>query len=141
MEEQFRRSPRLIKFCRVEDGVEAVRYLRGEVEYADRQRYPIPDVILLDLKMPRFSGFDFLKWLHQDSPGHQRLIPVVVMSSSNDPGDIQRAYALGANTYMVKPVNWAEFKERVQMLGLYWATHAETPHLRPPDLSPREIAA
>ena len=131
MEEQFRRSPRPINFQHVPDGVEAMRYLKGEMEFEDRRKYPLPNVILLDLKMPRFSGFDFLEWLHRDSPGHLRLIPVVVMSSSNEPGDIQRAYALGANTYMLKPVQWTDFRERIHALGIYWTAHAETPHLTP----------
>ena len=129
MQEQFKVVPGGICFRWVGDGAEAVRYLQGEVEYADRNKYPIPDVILLDLKMPRFSGFDFLEWLHHRSPDHQRLIPVVVMSSSNDPLDIRRAYALGANSYIVKPVIWKEFKERIKLLGLYWSAHSETPVL------------
>ena len=133
MTEEFKHAPKPINLQHVHDGVEAVRYLKGEVEYADRRLHPIPNVILLDLKMPRFSGFDFLEWLHRDSPGHQRLIPVIVMSSSNDPGDIQRAYALGANTYMLKPVRWQEFKQRIHALGIYWTEHAEIPHLTPPE--------
>jgi CheY-like chemotaxis protein len=140
MEEQFRTASG-IELRWVSDGAEAVRYLRGEVEYADRDKFPIPDVILLDLKMPRFSGFDFLEWLHHKSPDHQRLIPVVVMSSSNDPNDIRRAYALGANSYMVKPVTWKEFQARVQALGLYWAEHSETPHLPAPERSLPGVSA
>ena len=118
MERQLKLAPGEIYFRCVGDGLEAMRYLKGEVEYADRDKYPMPDVILLDLKMPRFSGFDFLEWLHQRSPDHQRLIPVVVISSSDDPEDIRRAYALGANSYLVKPVNWEKFKERVKALGI-----------------------
>lgn len=132
MEEQFKKASPDIRFRWVGDGAEAVRYLKGEVEYADRNKFPIPDVILLDLKMPRFSGFDFLEWLHHRSPDHQRLIPVVVMSSSTDPKDIRRAYALGANSYLVKPISWKDSKERVRALGVYWAEHAETPELPPP---------
>jgi CheY-like chemotaxis protein len=114
-------------FQHVCDGHEAVRYLKGVGEYSDRQKHPLPDVILLDLKMPRFSGFDFLEWLHSKAPDDERLIPVVVMSSSALQEDVKRAYALGANSYMTKPIDWTTFRERIKLLGIFWSEHAETP--------------
>ncbi|PYI88377.1 MAG: two-component system response regulator [Verrucomicrobia bacterium] len=129
VENGFKKAPVNTRLRSVGDGIEAMRYLKGECEYADREKYPIPDVILLDLKMPRFSGFDFLEWLHSKSPNHQRLIPVVVMSSSAHKEDVERAYALGANSYLVKPVDWNEFRDRIQALGVYWAEHVETPQI------------
>lgn len=132
MEEQIKASSESIRVQWVSDGAEAVRYLKGEVEYSDRGRFPVPDVILLDLKMPRFSGFDFLEWLHHGSPQYQRLIPVVVISSSNEPSDVLRAYALGANCYVVKPLAWREFKDRVRALAVFWGGHTETPNLPSP---------
>lgn len=113
----------------VSDGQHAMDYLLGEGSYTNREAYPIPDVILLDLKMPRIGGFDFLKWLHQEGPAMLRLIPIVVMSSSDEPRDVERAYALGANFYMSKPIDWRLFQERIHLLGVLWSEHAETPHV------------
>jgi CheY-like chemotaxis protein len=126
VEREFHRAPHL-SLHHVSDGREAINYLLGEGQYSDRQKFPLPNVILLDLKMPRFSGFEFLEWLHSQSPGEVRLIPVVVMSSSSLPEDVKRAYAMGANTYMSKPVDWQTFRERIRTLGIYWAEHAEKP--------------
>ena len=84
----------------VEDVVSAFCYLRGEGEYADRQRYPFPTLLLLDLRFPAGSGFEVLEWLKYQ-PDLQRLV-TVVLSGSNQQNDIQRAYHLGANAYVVK---------------------------------------
>ncbi len=129
LQQQFREAPASLRLLHVSDGVEAMRYLEGQGDYADRDKFPLPDVILLDLKMPRFSGFDFLQWLHTKSSDDLHLIPVVVMSSSALPEDITRAYALGVNSYMVKPVKWNQFAERVKALGIYWSEHVETPEV------------
>ena len=85
----------------------------------------MPHVILLDLKMPRINGFDFLAWLRSEGPKKHRFIPVVVMSSSGLREDVERAYALGANSYLVKPISWTLFKERIKTVGIYWAEHVE----------------
>lgn len=85
----------------VTDGDDASAYLRGDGEYADRDRYPVPVLLLLDHKMPRRSGFEVLEWLKADSP--LKRIPVVVFTSSRESADAQRAYDLGANSYLVKP--------------------------------------
>jgi CheY-like chemotaxis protein len=109
----------------VEDGREAIRYLEGAGQYGEREQYPVPHVILLDLKMPRINGFEFLEWLRSKGPREHRFIPVVVMSSSALKEDVDRAYSLGANSYMVKPVSWALFKERIKAMGIYWAEHVQ----------------
>jgi CheY-like chemotaxis protein len=109
------------------DGREAMWYLLGEGDYADREEYPMPDVVLLDLKMAGVSGFDFLEWLRAEAPEELRVIPIVVLSSSALQEDVKRAYALGANSYLTKPVDWDMFKERIKQLGIFWAEHAETP--------------
>ena len=128
----FKSAPAHIRLRTVSDGAEAMRYIDGTGEYADRQKFPLPDVILLDLKMPRVSGFEFLEWLRSRVPDSLNIIPVVVMSSSAFEQDVQRAYALGVNSYMVKPVNWEEFQQRITALGIYWTEHTETPsHRRP----------
>jgi len=132
VEREFKKAPAHLRVRHVANGDTAVRYLQGEDEYADRQKYPIPHVILLDLHMPGISGFEFLDWLHSQSPGELRLIPVVVMSSSTSQDHINQVYALGANSYMTKPINWGAFKERIKTLGIYWAEHVEKPEIPPP---------
>jgi CheY-like chemotaxis protein len=111
----------------VEDGQEAMEYLLGKGIFRDRDQFPLPHVVLLDLKMPRIDGFEFLKWLRHDSPRSLRFLPVVVMSSSNQPKDVQRAYELGVNSYLLKPIQWAEFQARMEALNIFWALHVEKP--------------
>lgn len=127
MELEFQRNPAQIRLLSVNDGGQAMEYLEGRGAYSDRGRHPLPDVILLDLKMPRINGFQFLEWLRGKSANPLRLIPVVVMSSSGLPQDVDRAYALGANSYLVKPIEWRLFRERIKALGIYWGEHVETP--------------
>ena len=95
----------------VKDGTEAMRYIKGEGIYGDRHQYPPPTLMLLDLKMPQTSGFDVLSWI-RSQPTLENLI-VVVMSGSKDNADIQKAYSLGANSYLVKP---SKFEELVKMM-------------------------
>jgi CheY-like chemotaxis protein len=130
VEIEFKQAPIPINLRAVRDGVEATDYVSGAGKYADRGKYPLPDVILLDVKMPRMNGFEFLQWLRSLSTNQHRLIPVVMMSSSGLAEDIDRAYALGANSYMVKPVSWQEFRERIKALGIYWVSGMETPKIR-----------
>jgi len=127
LEMEFRRVPAKIRMMAVSDGKEAMQYLLSEAKFSDADHYPPPDVILLDLKMPRINGFEFLQWLRSQSPAHYRHIPVVVMSSSALRQDVELAYALGANSYLVKPVQWKLFQKRIQALGIYWAEHVEKP--------------
>src|SRR5688572_11742413 len=110
----------------VGDGEQAMDYLIGMGTYSDRKKYPLPSVILLDIKMPRVTGFEFLEWLHREAPVDLRLIPVIVMSSSNDERDIKRAYQLGANCYLIKPIAWAEFKEQLKALNIFWGDYVQT---------------
>jgi len=102
----------------VEDGEVAIEYLSGEEPFGDRVEYPLPAILLLDLNMPRRDGFQVLEWLRLQ-PGLRRLV-VVVFSSSADPKDINRAFALGANSYVVKPGGFNELKETVRRLDNYW---------------------
>src|SRR4051812_4086731 len=102
----------------VEDGDQAITYLRGAEQFADRARYPIPTLLLLDLKMPRVNGFDVLAWVRGNR--HLRAMPVVVLSSSNHDADVKRAYDLGANSYMVKPVGFESLVEIARSLNQYW---------------------
>lgn len=90
-----------LRFAR--DGEHAIAYLRGDGTYGDRQQFPLPTVVLLDLNMPRKNGFEVLEWIRQQ-PGLKRL-RVYILSASSRPEDIERTYDLGANSYLVKPSN------------------------------------
>lgn len=111
----------------VDDGDKAVAYLSGQGPFADRTRHPLPALLLLDLKLPRRSGLEVLAWLRQQ-PGLKRL-PVVVLTSSEESADINGAYDLGANSYLVKPVEFDALLELVKWLGLYWLVWNEDPEL------------
>src|SRR5437868_5957497 len=90
-----------VRFMQVRNGEEAINYLAGKNQYTDRAAYPLPGLLLLDLKMPKVNGFAVLEWLKQQ-PVLKRLI-VAVLTSSTAPMDINRAYDLGANSYLAKP--------------------------------------
>jgi CheY-like chemotaxis protein len=115
----------------VNDGQHAIDYLSGKGAYANRRKFPLPQVILLDLKMPRVNGFEVLKWLRHQSPGNLRLLPVIIMSSSDEPSDVKAAYALGVNSYLVKPIQWQEFQERMKALNVFWGSHTSVPSVSP----------
>lgn len=111
----------------VRDGDAAVFYLNGDAEYSDRDRYPLPRIILLDLKLPRRSGHEVLFWLKQQ-PELKRL-PVVMLTSSRQTVDVNQAYDLGVNSYLVKPVGFASLSEMMQSFAQYWLNHTELPEL------------
>jgi CheY-like chemotaxis protein len=102
----------------VRDGQEAMDYLSGEGEFDDRKTYPLPRLMLLDLKMPKMDGFDVLGWL-QNHP-KLKTLPVAVLTSSNHDKDVDRAYGLGANSYLVKPTSFDDFVGIVEKLRAYW---------------------
>lgn len=112
----------------VTDGESAVLYLSGQGVYADREQYPLPMLVLLDLKLPRRSGHEVLTWLRQQQ-GLKRL-PVVVLTASEEMIDINRAYDLGANSYLVKPVSFDDLLNIVRMMHLYWIALNQLPVLR-----------
>jgi len=109
----------------VRDGEDAIAYLAGQAPYTNREHYPLPVLLLLDLKLPRKSGFEVLAWLRQQ-PGLKRL-PVVVLTSSSRTADINQAYELGANSYLVKPVAFDALLDMVRTLNLYWLILNEKP--------------
>jgi len=109
----------------VTDGEEAINYLKGEGKYTDRIQYPLPIIILLDLKLPLKSGFEVLEWLKKQE-GLKR-IPVVILTSSSESKDINRAYDLGANTYLTKPVYFADLIEILKTIDIYWLILSEKP--------------
>jgi CheY-like chemotaxis protein len=101
LREAFKKAGILREFQTAHDGLEAVAYLKGEGRYRDRTEYPFPDLILLDLNMPRLSGFEVLQWIRQNPDSC--LVAVHVMSTSSRRLDAERAYQLGANSYVIKP--------------------------------------
>ncbi len=111
----------------VTDGEEALHYLRGERRYADRSAYPLPRLIVMDIKMPRLTGFDVLEAIKRDGP--LRRIPIVIVSSSNRVEDINHAYELGANAYMVKPMDFRAVEHLFQSITHYWGLECAKPEL------------
>jgi CheY-like chemotaxis protein len=106
------------------DGVEALDYLFRRGEFAERPD-SYPALIMLDLKMPRIDGMEVLRQVKSDP--ELKVIPVVVMTSSGETPDLKRAYALGANAYVVKPLKFSEFVDAVKHIGSFWAVVNEPP--------------
>ncbi len=107
------------------DGVEALDYLFGENKYAGRDTGIVPDLILLDLKMPKLNGLEVLQRLRSDE--RTRLIPVVILTTSDEKQDMVNGYNLGANSYIRKPVDSEDFNRALEQLGVYWITLNEPP--------------
>lgn len=111
----------------VKDGVEAMEYLRCEGDY--KQRTPgNPAVLLLDIKMPRMDGIEVLSAIRSDAA--LKMLPVVMLTSSREEQDLIRSYKLGANAYVVKPVDFKNFIESIRQLGVFWAVINELPSER-----------
>lgn len=102
----------------VDNGEDALDYLMGNGEYSNRRDHPLPVIILLDLKLPRRSGLEVLEWLRKQ-PNLKR-IPVVILTSSTENRDINKAYDIGVNSYLIKPVEFKDLLELVRNLKLYW---------------------
>src|SRR5437867_2355765 len=102
----------------VRNGEEAIDYLQGAGRFADRHEHPLPRLLLLDLNMPLRDGFEVLEWLRLQ-PGLRRLL-VIVFTSSELPEDVNRAFELGANSYLVKPANFKKLEETARYLEEYW---------------------
>ena len=111
-------APASIQLRFAADGLEAYRYLSGAGPYADRRAYPVPDVILSDINLPRFTGLEFLRWLRQQAPEHTRSIPVIIASSVAVPEEHEQARALGARMFVLKPINWSELWRELFVAGL-----------------------
>ena len=109
----------------VRDGEEALDYLAATGKYANRQLADLPQVVLLDLKLPKIGGIEVLRALRADP--RTKLLPVVVLTSSTEEPDIITSYQLGANSYVRKPVNFVDFVDAVRQLGLYWLVLNQAP--------------
>ena len=114
----FRNARIVNPLLEVRDGQAAIQYLAGEGDYADRTRYPIPFLILLDLRLPKLSGFEVIAWL-RDQP-HLTNVVVVVLTASDHVPDVTKARDLGANSYLVKPGNFEELVEMVKRIKGRW---------------------
>lgn len=102
----------------VENGEEGIAYLTGAGKYADRRTYPFPGFIITDLKMPKKSGLEVLKWLREQKS--LRTIPTLVLTSSKEETDVARAYGFGANSYMVKPAEFGDLERMMKLIHDYW---------------------
>ena len=121
--------PNPIKIVR--DGEEALAYLSGEGKYASRDEYPLPSLILLDLKLPGMDGFEVLTWIRKQQG--IRGIPVVVLTSSTQLRDVNRAYELGANSFFVKEFDFQNSVDLTRLLERYWLQKALKPESSRPE--------
>jgi CheY-like chemotaxis protein len=129
-----------INVVRLRNGDEAVSYLAGDAPYENRGTHPMPSLVLLDIKLPRRSGFEVLEWLRRQTSALKRL-PVIMLTSSRHSVDINRAYDLGANSYLAKPDSSTALEELVTKFREYWLSLNEPPdlHIGPTAKAPREI--
>ena len=121
---------RILANCAVQratDGEDARAYLQGTGKYEDRRAYPLPSVILLDLRMPKMDGFQFLAWLRNDP--NLKIIPAVVYSSSDNPADVRRAYEMGANSFLHKRLSMNATQETMRSFARYWLEDCGKPPL------------
>jgi DNA-binding response OmpR family regulator len=125
LDRAFRKTGLNWPWTSVGDGDAAVEYLSGTGAYADRSQYPMPSLLLLDIKLPRRSGLEVLAWLRQSS--HLKRLPVVMLTSSRESVDVNQAYDLGANSYLTKPARFDELLNMMRTLNLYWLQMNEQP--------------
>jgi CheY-like chemotaxis protein len=112
----------------VENGADAIAYLRGDGKFADRVAFPFPDLLLLDLKMPATNGFEVLQWLRsqRDEIG---MLRTVVLTTSDEIKDVNAAYAIGANSFLTKPLGFTEFKDCIEVVMKYWLNVSRAPQI------------
>jgi CheY-like chemotaxis protein len=100
------------------DGAEAIAYIEGRDRYSDRAAWPLPRVLLLDLKLPKRSGLEVVACAKKDP--RMRRVPAIIITSSREASDMEKAYAAGANSYLVKPTSFRDFVETMKHTGTYW---------------------
>jgi CheY-like chemotaxis protein len=133
----FRRGGLCNPLFVVRDGAKAIAYLKGEGQFANREEFPLPTLLLLDLKMPNKDGFEVLQWIRQQPS--LRGLRVVVLTTSEEQRDINRAYQLGANSFLVKPINLEDFFRLTEAVKGYWLWVSETPESKRPLLGAKRI--
>lgn len=115
----------------VRDGEEAIEYLKGEGKFSDREKYPVPTLLLLDLKMPRKNGFEVLQWIREQPS--LKALRVLVLTTSTDIRDVNTAYRLGANSFLVKSLDIQDFAALVSQIKNCWLSMSRAPTIeRPP---------
>ena len=112
------------------DGQEAVDYLKGDGRYANRDEYPLPTLLLLDLKMPNKNGFEVLEWVRAQPS--LKTLRVIVLTTSGETRDINRAYHLGANSFLTKPLNFTELVQLTNWVKGYWLQFSSAPEIKRP---------
>ncbi len=121
----FKKSPIRTKVITVRDGVQALEYLFGVGAYDGRDMSEMPDLTLLDLKLPKMNGLDVLRQMRSNQD--TKLLPVVVFTASLEPEDLESSYNLGANSYVRKPIDYGEFLNMMQHLTKYWLVSNSPP--------------
>jgi two-component system response regulator len=124
----FKRSNLVNPIDLARDGIEALDFLFARGAFAERSSKPLPALIILDLQLPRLDGLGVLKAVRGDE--RTKRIPVVVLTSSKEEQDLIRSYALGANSYVRKPVDFVEFLEAARVIGVFWLTMNQPPPQR-----------
>jgi CheY-like chemotaxis protein len=121
----------------VADGEKAIAYLKGQGSYRNRAEYPLPSLVLLDLKLPKLDGFEVLKWIRAE-PGLRNL-PVIVLTSSEQIRDVNRAYQLGANSFLVKPGDFQNFIDLGRAIAGYWIRFSHNPEASREQIKRKEL--
>jgi CheY-like chemotaxis protein len=124
----FARIRPSVPMIRLSHGDDAVAYLAGDAPYENRSLHPFPSVNLLDIKLPRRSGFEVLEWIRTQNSTLKRL-PIIMLTSSSHQVDVNKAYELGVNSYLVKPSNNAELEQLATAFRTYWLELNEAPRL------------
>jgi two-component system, response regulator len=124
-ERALKKSHILNKLVITKDGAEALDFIFGTGIYSGRDMSVMPEVVLLDLKLPKIDGLEVLKRIRSDT--RTKILPVVILTSSKEENDLINGYTLGANSYIRKPVNFNQFVEAIRQLGLYWLVLNEAP--------------
>jgi CheY-like chemotaxis protein len=126
----------------VNDGDQAVKYLNADGSFSDRAKHPFPALMLLDLKLPRRSGLEVLEWTRSQPQPELRRLPVIMLTSSNQSNDVETAYDLGVNSYLVKPGDLSALTELVKAIHQYWLGFNLKPAVAgPPSFEPHAMAA
>jgi CheY-like chemotaxis protein len=127
LQKASKRAGNPVRLYFVRDGEEAMDYLRGTGKFADGTEFPMPDVVLLDINMPRRTGLEVLGWLR--STTHLKRLRALVMSGSTLQVDINRAYDLGANAYLIKPIDFDAFIEMFTLLTIFFTKYVAKPDI------------
>jgi CheY-like chemotaxis protein len=132
----FDRAGYAFPFHVVPNGEEAIAYLKGEGKYANRKKFPIPSLLLLDIKMPSIDGFEVLRWVR--SRPEWRVLPVIVLTNSYYGPDVNRAYDLGANSFLTKPGDFNQYVGAVKQVAHFWLVQNVIPEVGPFVIVPHE---